>query len=58
MSGFLIECLMKSLIFIFELVELRLDSVSTILCTQFTRADWHDRLGVEFVLTQSCIGCS
>ena len=35
----------EELNFIFELVELRLDSVSTIFCTQFTRADWHDRLG-------------
>lgn len=31
--------------FLFELIERRYDSASTIFCTQFRREDWHSRLG-------------
>jgi DNA replication protein DnaC len=31
--------------FIFEIVERRYDSGSTIYCTQFRQSDWHKRLG-------------
>lgn len=31
--------------FIFELIERRHDSSSTIFCTQFKKEDWHERLG-------------
>ena len=31
--------------FLFELIERRHDSISTISCTQFHKEDWHSRLG-------------
>ncbi|WFF74423.1 ATP-binding protein [Proteiniclasticum sp. QWL-01] len=31
--------------FLFELIERRYDSGSTIFCTQFRKEDWHNKLG-------------
>lgn len=46
----LVEWLLDNLLdadlkFIFELIERRHDTHSTIYCTQFRKADWHQRLG-------------
>ena len=35
----------EDLKFLFEIIERRYDSGSTIYCTQFRKSDWHQRLG-------------
>jgi DNA replication protein DnaC len=39
------DLLEEDLKFLFEIIERRYDSGSTIYCTQFRRSDWHKRLG-------------
>ena len=39
------DLLEEDLKFLFEIIERRYDSGSTIYCTQFRKSDWHQRLG-------------
>lgn len=39
------ECTKDEQHFLFELMERRYDCTSTLFCTQYTKKDWHQRLG-------------